>query len=82
MEVSKIIKMWAVRSRPKAIREHCTECSGGSAQDVTLCGIVDCPLWGYRFGGKPGGPAFKKRMEDARDRKPEEFKDAYAHLDE
>ena len=82
MEVSKIYALWKKRSRPSAIREHCVECSGGSAQDVTICGIVDCPLWGLRFGGKPGSPAFIKRMESAKERNPEEFKDAYAHLEE
>ncbi len=82
MEVNEIIKTWVPRSRPRAIREHCTECAGGNPQEVTLCGLTDCPLWGFRFGGKPLGKSFIKRMEDARNKKEQEFDDAYAHLAE
>jgi hypothetical protein len=82
MEVNEIIKRWKRLSRPRAVKEYCVECSGGTPQEVTICGLVDCPLWGFRFGGSPDSPSFKRRMSDAKERKPEEFKDAYAHLKE
>lgn len=82
MEVSKIIKRWPKRTRARAIKEHCLECSGGTTPEVTLCGLVDCPLWGYRFGTSPAAGSFKVRMDTAKSSKPDEFKDAYAHLGE
>lgn len=33
----------------RAVRKHCLECSGGSA-DVALCLVRDCPLWPFRLG--------------------------------
>jgi NAD-dependent dihydropyrimidine dehydrogenase PreA subunit len=38
------------RSPLKAIRKHCLECSGGSPQEVRLCPVETCPLYGFRFG--------------------------------
>ncbi len=38
------------RSPLKAIRRHCLECSGGSPNEVRLCPIETCPLYGFRFG--------------------------------
>ena len=37
----------------KAIRAKCIDCCGGSARDVALCEISDCPLFPYRFGKRP-----------------------------
>ena len=34
----------------KAIRAYCIDCSGGSAKEVRLCVIPDCPLYCYRMG--------------------------------
>ena len=34
----------------KAIKEHCLECSGGSAHERKLCPVERCPLWPYRNG--------------------------------
>jgi hypothetical protein len=82
MKTSEIIKTWKKRSRTKAIKEHCLECSGGTTPEVTLCSLTDCPLWGYRFGNAPGGPTFRTRMDTARSSKPEEFEEAYSHLGE
>jgi hypothetical protein len=82
MEVNEIIKKWSLKTRKLAIRDYCLECSGGTTSEVTLCGLVDCPLWGYRFGNCPTSKAFKVRMGTAKMSKPEEFKDAYAHLEE
>ncbi len=82
MEVSDIIKKWKRQSRVKAIRENCMECSGDNSANVTLCPLVNCPLWGYRFGNTPTYKAFAERMELAAKTKPEEFNDAYSYLEE
>jgi hypothetical protein len=37
----------------KAIRAKCLDCCGGSANEVKLCEIEDCPLFPYRFGKRP-----------------------------
>ena len=42
----------------KAIRQHCLECCGGSAQVVKFCtcdgvNCTRCDLWPYRFGKRP-----------------------------
>ncbi len=34
----------------KAVRSHCLGCCCGSAKEVALCPIPNCPLWPYRFG--------------------------------
>ena len=47
----------------RAIRAKCLDCCCGSAQEVKLCPITDCPLYPYRMGhnpnrkGKGGNPA-------------------------
>ena len=42
----------------KAIRAKCLECSNGSANEVRLCPIPDCPLYEFRLGKNPN---IKKR---------------------
>ncbi len=37
----------------KAIRAKCLDCCCGSAKEVELCPIPDCPLYPYRFGKNP-----------------------------
>lgn len=37
----------------EAIRQNCLECCNGSAQEVRLCPVKSCPLWGNRLGRKP-----------------------------
>jgi hypothetical protein len=82
MEVSNIISRWVQKTKKAAIKDYCLECSGGTTSEVTLCSLVDCPLWGYRFGNTPAAKAFIVRMETAKSSKPDEFKDAYDHLGE
>ena len=41
------------KSPLKAIRKKCMECSAGSAREVSLCPVHDCPLWEWRFGCRP-----------------------------
>jgi hypothetical protein len=36
----------------KAIRKYCKNCGDGTAQEVRLCVIPDCPLYAFRFGRK------------------------------
>jgi hypothetical protein len=82
MKVSEIIKTWVSKTRKSAIKDYCLECAGGTTSEVTLCGMTHCPLWGYRFGNCPTSNTFKIRMETVKSSKPDEFKDAYAHLEE
>ena len=37
----------------KSIRAKCLDCCGGSAKEVRLCPIPDCPLFPFRFGKNP-----------------------------
>lgn len=55
----------------RAIRLKCLDCSTGSAHEVSLCEVDDCPLWKYRMGKNPNArkptekerEASKKRMK-------------------
>ena len=49
----------------KAIRAKCLDCSAGSANEVKLCVIPECPLYVYRFGKNP----FRKRRELTEDQR-------------
>jgi len=51
----------------KSIRKNCLECSAGSAKEVKLCQIKDCPLYRFRAGKNPnrsgiGGKGFPKKL--------------------
>ncbi len=46
-------KRYRIPARSKAIRKKCLECVCGSAPEVNLCQISNCPLWPYRFGRNP-----------------------------
>jgi hypothetical protein len=41
----------------RAVRLKCLDCMGGSAHEVRLCPIPDCPLYPWRTGHRP------KRLE-------------------
>lgn len=62
-------------NKSQAIRKYCLECSGGSPKDVTLCNIVDCPLWLFRFGYSVKDKRYQKRMEVAKRTYPEEYQE-------
>jgi hypothetical protein len=49
--------------RSQAIKAHCKECSGGTADEATGCSIFDCPLWPFRLGSGVDTPAYKKRIK-------------------
>lgn len=59
-------------NKANSIKQKCLECVG-SPKEVSLCHVVDCPLWLHRFGYSAGNKKFRKRIEVARDRYPEEF---------
>jgi len=37
----------------KAVRQYCIGCSGNSPKEVSLCTLLDCPLYLYRMGKRP-----------------------------
>ena len=37
----------------RAIRAKCLDCSNGSANEVKLCPVTRCPLYGFRLGKNP-----------------------------
>jgi hypothetical protein len=62
-------------SKAQAIRQHCLECSGDSAKEVTLCLITDCALYPYRFGCGPDTKSYRDRERTAKQNYPEEWKE-------
>lgn len=63
------------RTRATAIRDFCLECSGFSSKDVSLCFLVSCPLWEFRFGNSAKSKAYKQRMKRAIEKYPKELDD-------
>jgi len=61
-------------NKSQAIKAKCLDC-GGSPKEVTLCHIVNCPLYPFRFGYSIRDKRFKKRMEAAKRNYPEEYKE-------
>ncbi|HIH96133.1 MAG TPA: hypothetical protein HA348_01345 [Thermoplasmata archaeon] len=61
-------------NKSDAIRKKCLDCSG-SPKEVTLCHIVDCPLWPFRFGYSIKDKRYRQRMEAAKKRYPKEYKE-------
>lgn len=60
-------------TRSQAIKNYCLECSGDTPKEVTLCHIISCPLWPYRFGNSMESKHFNQRMDKARIRSPKDF---------
>ena len=58
-------------NKSKAIKAKCLDCSG-SPKEVTLCHIVNCPLYPFRFGYSFRDKRYEKRMEAAKRNYPEE----------
>ena len=52
----------------KAIQKHCVDCIGGSAQDVPLCQVRDCPLWPFRIGCGMRSKGYSRRVKGAWER--------------
>jgi hypothetical protein len=55
----------SISEKGKAIRNKCLECCGGSAKEVTLCPIEECPLWEHRFGYNVDTRKGRERIEKA-----------------
>ena len=52
-------------TKGRAIKMHCLDCAGGTALEVTLCGITDCPLWEHRLGCSPRTRQYQTRVAGA-----------------
>ena len=52
-------------TKGKAIKLFCRDCAGGTAKEVTLCGIADCPLWEHRLGCSPRTRQYQTRVAGA-----------------
>jgi hypothetical protein len=52
-------------TKQRSIYLKCLDCSGGSAKEVTLCNILDCPLWEYRCGYHISSKRYQERIETA-----------------
>ena len=53
----------------------CLDCSGDSPKNVTLCSIVDCSLWPYRFGYSVKDKRFVGRMQTVARNYPREYQE-------
>ena len=62
-------------NKARAIKLNCLDCSGDSPKEVTLCHIVECPLWPFRFGYSTKDKRYKKRMESAKRNYPKEYQE-------
>lgn len=69
-------------NKSQAIKQHCLECSGGSPKEVTLCHIVYCPLWQFRFGYSIKDKRYKKRVDAAKKKYAEEYREMLQILSE
>ncbi len=65
-------------TKMQAIRKYCLECAGDSAKEVTMCHILDCPLWQFRTGNLIRSKVYKKRIEQSTQKYPEEWKEIEA----
>lgn len=52
-------------TKGRAIKKNCLDCAGGSALEVTLCEILDCPLWEHRLGCSTKSRIYQKRFNRA-----------------
>ena len=69
-------------NKSQAIKLKCLDCAGDSPKEVTLCHIVDCPLWQFRFGYSTKDKRYKKRMEAAKRKYPEVYREMLQILSE
>ena len=62
-------------NKSQAIRLYCLDHSGDSPKEVTLCHLVDCMLYPFRFGYSNKDKRYEKRMKTAERNYPEEYKE-------
>jgi len=60
-------------TRGKAIHLKCLECSGNVAKDVTLCTLLDCPLWQFRCGCSMDTARYRSRIKNAFEKYPKDI---------
>jgi len=63
------------RTKIRAIADKCLDCSGDSPKEVTLCQVVECPLWEYRTGNHLTTRSYQARMTGAIERCPVEVEE-------
>ena len=61
-------------NKSQVIKLKCRDCEA-SPKWITLCQLVDCPNWPYRFGYSPKNKLFRVRMEKAKRNYPKEYQD-------
>ena len=57
-------KHFNIPTKGRVIRKKCLECVCGSAYEVRMCQISDCPSWPYRFGRNPRADDLKVPVYD------------------
>ena len=62
-------------NKAKAIKLKCLECSCESPKEVTLCLLITCPLWAFRFGYSMRDKRYQDRMDAAAKNHPLEFEE-------
>jgi len=62
-------------NKSQAIRLKCLDCSDNRPKEVTLCTVFDCGLYPFRFGCSDKSKKYKERIEKAKRRYPEEYKE-------
>jgi hypothetical protein len=70
MSPGELVVMGHKRMSPlRAIRAHCLDCCGGSAQEVGKCMALRCPSWPLRVGKSPWAkPPSNQQREAMRER--------------
>ncbi len=68
-------------NKAHSIRKKCLDC-GGSPKEVSVCNLVDCPLWLFRFGFSMNDQRFMLRMRKAKQNFPVEFQEMENRLTE
>ena len=67
-------------NKSQAIKLKCLDCAGDSPKEVTLCHIVDCPLWQFRFGYSMKDKRYETRVMTAKKRYPSDFQEMVVAL--
>jgi len=80
--IKKVVSKTTRVGRAKAVKEYCLCCCGGSPAEVTLCSIVSCPLWFWRFGVPMTSKNAIRRMERAFVRNRAAWMESFSDLEE
>lgn len=73
-EIIKTVKTKGRIPLPKRIAMKCLGCAG-SPKEVTLCHLMDCPLWTMRFGITIGNKRYAKRIDAAKIQYPDDVEE-------